>query len=69
MALDHANARSSAINVSMPWRSQLPQPDGVIEAQDRAQAAYMYILASGSSSAPSAGVEAEFQITIRRRKR
>ena len=68
MALDHANARSSAMNVGSPWRCRLPIPDGAISAQDRAHAAYMYILASGSSAAPSAGAD-DYIITFRRRRR
>lgn len=42
MAVDTANKRSSAINVSSPWRSRLPFPDGTIDQGDRQHVAYMY---------------------------
>ena len=67
MALDTPNGRSSAINVSSPWRSRLPIPNGAISAQDRAHAAYQYILAaSGAAGDDSVG---DYIILLRRRRR
>lgn len=42
MAIDTRNKRSSAINILMPWRAQLPAPDGTISQGDRQQVAFCY---------------------------
>jgi hypothetical protein len=42
MAIDTANKRSSAINISIPWRGMLPLPDGAIDQADRQHTAFMY---------------------------
>lgn len=51
MALDTANKRSSAINVSSPWRARLPFPDGTVAQLDRQHVNFMY--AGISSGAPA----------------
>lgn len=42
MAIDSASKRASAMNISCPWRSSLPLPDGTIDQGDRQHAAFMY---------------------------
>lgn len=43
MPLDSRDKRSSAINISSPWRGMLPTPDGAALNQgDRQQVALMY---------------------------
>lgn len=42
MAIDTANKRSGAIHVRLPFRRNLPFPDGTIDQADRQQAARMY---------------------------
>jgi hypothetical protein len=42
MAVDTRNKRASAINLMLPWRGQLPAPDGSIDISDRAQLVYLY---------------------------
>ena len=66
MSLTTANGRSSAIDPSCPWRSRLPQPDGSVSAQDRAHAAYMYVLAGGAATVAEI---TDYIITFRRRRR
>lgn len=52
MAIDTANKRASAINVSSPWRSSLPFPDGVIAQLDRQHTAFMYAGIASGAAAP-----------------
>lgn len=40
--MDTRNKRSSAILVGMPWRCELPEPDGTVGEGDRAQVAFYY---------------------------
>jgi hypothetical protein len=40
--MDTRNKRSSAIGVGLPWRGQLPAPDGTIDELDRAHVAFLY---------------------------
>lgn len=49
MAIDTALKRGSALNVSSPWRSILPLPDGAVTQPDRQVVPFMYsgIAASG----------------------
>ena len=48
------NNRSSAINVSSPWRGMLPNPDGTVGQPDRQHVAYMYAgISAGGGAAPS----------------
>jgi hypothetical protein len=42
MAVDTRNKRASAINLMLPWRGQLPAPDGTIDELDRAHVAFLY---------------------------
>lgn len=42
MAFANINERSGAIHVGLPWRGALPQPDGNINANDRAQVATFF---------------------------
>ncbi|HEV8655645.1 MAG TPA: hypothetical protein VGR85_09060 [Candidatus Limnocylindria bacterium] len=53
MAIDTRNKRSSAVFVTMPWRAQLPAPDGAIGQGDRQAVAFMYsgILATAAGGA------------------
>jgi hypothetical protein len=73
MAVDTRDRRSSAIDVSSPWRSKLPTPDGTIAAADRQHAAGYYsgILATGAI-ADDSGTRRQRQLpafTLRRRRR
>ena len=40
--LDSRAKRASAIGIDLPWQAVYPNPDGVIDQQDRQQAAYKY---------------------------
>lgn len=53
MAIDTALKRLSAINVSSPWRGQLPLPDATVSQADRQTTAFDYsgILAAGAVAA------------------
>ena len=42
MAIDTLEKRQSAINVSSPWRSIFPIPDGTVHTVDRICADFMY---------------------------
>jgi hypothetical protein len=42
MALDTRNKRSSAVNISLPWRALLPEPDGTIGQDNRFALAFFY---------------------------
>jgi hypothetical protein len=42
MAIDTALKRFSAMNISNPWRSVLPLPDGTIDADDRQVVSLLY---------------------------
>lgn len=42
MSLDTREARASACFVGLPWRGQLPAPDGGLDAGDRQQAGGYY---------------------------
>lgn len=57
MAIDTANKRSSAIDVSSPWRSRLPFPDGSVGSDDRAHAAGYYsgLTVSGDAALSATG--------------
>ena len=52
------NNRSSAINVSSPWRGMLPVPDGTVGQADRQHVAYMY---AGISAGGAVAVEEQFR--------
>ena len=52
------NNRSSAINVSQPWRGMLPNPDGTVGQADRQHVAYMY---AGISAGGAVAVEEQFR--------
>lgn len=54
MAVDSRDKRSSAINVSSPWRGMLPLPDGTVDQADRQHAPFVYAGISASSAAPAA---------------
>jgi hypothetical protein len=68
MAIDSRDKRSSAVMVAMPFRSQLPAPDGAaLSVGDRYQTGLMYRgLVDGAAPAPGAG---EYIVTFRRRRR
>jgi hypothetical protein len=42
MALDTARRRKSAIYITLPFRSILPAPDGIVETEDRYNLAWHY---------------------------
>jgi hypothetical protein len=42
VALDTANKRASAIDVTIPWRGMLPFPDGTLDLGDKYQVGLMY---------------------------
>lgn len=42
MSVDTRNKRSSATQVTLPWRGMLPVPNGAIDAGDRQQTGFMY---------------------------
>jgi hypothetical protein len=42
MAIDTRNKRSSAINITSPWRSKLPLADGTVAQADRQHAGLHY---------------------------
>jgi hypothetical protein len=42
MAIDTRNKRHSAINVGLPYRGVLPNPDAAITAPDRLTVAFLY---------------------------
>lgn len=69
MALDTRNKRSSAINVSIPWRGQLPDPNGSINQADRQQVGLHYsgILAASPGGVVTSG--GEYIVMYRRRRR
>jgi hypothetical protein len=69
MALDTRNKRSSAINVSSPWRGMLPVPDGSLDQGDRQQVGLHYrgILSASPSGAVTSG--GEYIVMYRRRRR
>jgi hypothetical protein len=52
MPVDTREKRAGAVYVGLPWRGQLPLPDGAIAQADRQQVAYMYpgILATASTA-------------------
>lgn len=52
MAVDTRNKRSSAIQVSLPWRSMLPAPDGAIDQADRQHTALLYAGILATSPTP-----------------
>jgi len=49
MAVDTRNKRSSAVDVSSPWRTAMPAPNSTIDAQDRAHIAGYYALSEAIS--------------------
>jgi len=55
MAVDTRDKRSSAINVSIPWRGLLPLSDSTINAPDRGHTMFLYmgliaVVAAGSGA-------------------
>jgi hypothetical protein len=69
MAIDTRDKRSSAVMVAMPWRGQLPAPDGAaLNEGDRQQVGLMYRgISSGGGAGPAAG--GEYIVIYRRRRR
>lgn len=67
MAIDTADKRAAAMLPLMPWRSKLPLPDSTIDASDRAQTAFMYVLAAGGTPAEEGA--GTYYPTIGRRRR
>jgi hypothetical protein len=68
MAIDTALKRFSAMNISNPWRSVLPLPDGTIDADDRQVVSLLYsgVLAGvGVPESSDGGVDV---VIIRRRR-
>ncbi len=54
MPIDTRDKRSSAVHVSLPWRGELPAPDGSLNQGDRQQAAQQY---RGINAAPPAATK------------
>ena len=69
MPIDTRDKRSSAVLVALPWRGQLPTPDGAaLNEGDRQQAGLMYRgISSGTGAAPASG--GEYIVIYRRRRR
>lgn len=44
MAMDTRNKRSSAIGITLPWRTALPAPDSTVDSLDWQETTYLYCL-------------------------
>jgi hypothetical protein len=57
MAIDTRDKRSSAIDVSLPWRNKLPLPDSTVDQSDRQHAMFYYsgILAAAPTGGDTGG--------------
>lgn len=55
MAIDTRDKRSSAVNITLPWRGLYPAPDGALDQADRQHVALLYRgISAAAGGAPAA---------------
>jgi hypothetical protein len=64
VAIDTRNRRASILGLKLPFGRVLPNPDGLIDAQDRGQLVGEY-----SGSFDTSGTDSVYVVIYRRRRR